>query len=338
MTQTLNRRHFLRNTGRLGLGLLTASLAAPYVAKANATQLRIVSNPGLENATLNLLMEKQDYLRQFGANALIVEAAGTSGPFDAITAGVADICMISGSNMVLPRIAEGAPVKIVGAGMRRCALTLFARSGDISTLTDLEGKSVAVGPPKGLLHMLTVQLLREAGIDASQVHFIDKGGNDECHAAVVKGEVDACCSSVSHLNDNDGLVTIRGADMWEALPRCIFQTAYASESALLNQHANIVAVMAAYGSLYEYLMSPAAHDAFFEARKQVQKKFDNSSAQAVWNFYQTQQPYARDLSLTNEEINYLQDMEINLGNLTQRQPERAIADMTAAHDAATLIR
>ena len=153
---------------------------------------------------------------------------------------------------------------------------------------------------------------------------------------MVKGEADACCSSISHLNDDDGLVTISGGDLWETLPRCVFQTAYAADSALRDQHANIVAVMAAYGALYDYLMSPAAHDAFFEARKHAQKKFDKASAQAVWNFNQVQRPYSRDLSLTHDDIDYLQDMEINFGSLKHKLPFHSIADMSPANDAAML--
>jgi NitT/TauT family transport system substrate-binding protein len=336
MSQTFNRRRFLRDTGLLGLSLAVGQFSAPHVARAGTTQLRVVSNPGLENATLNTLMEQQGYLRKFGANARIVEVPGVTGPFDAIAAGAADVCMVSGYNMALPRIAQGAKVKIVGAGMRKCALTVFAKPDGISTLADLEGKSVAVGPAKGLLHILMLQLLSNAKVDASQVNFVDKGSNDECHEAVVKGEADACCSSVSHLNDNDGLVVVSGANMWEALPRFIFQTAYASDSALRDKHEGMVAVIAAYGALYDYLMSPAAHDAFFEARKHAQKKFDKASAQAVWNFNQIQRPYSRDLSLTGNDIAYLQDMYIGTGSLKQKQPFDAVADMSAATEAARL--
>lgn len=335
--KTFDRRDFLRSAACLGLGMAAAPLVSPFVARAATTRLTIVSNPGLENATLNFLMAERGYLKQFDVDAAIVEAPGTSGPFDTIVAGNADICMVSGSNIVLPRIAAGAKVKIVGAGMRKCALTIFAQPGSILTLADLEGKSVAVGPAKGSLHMLTAQLLRESGVDVSKVNFLDKGSNDECHDAVRRREADACCSSVSHLNDGDGLVTIHGADMWTALPRCIFQTAYASDYALRDKHPQIVAVMAAYGSLYEYLMSPGAHDAFIEARKHVQKKFDEASAQAIWQFNQTQRPYSRDLSLSNDDIDYLQQMEINTGSLNRKEAFRTVANMSAAHDAARLL-
>jgi len=337
MTQTFNRRRFLSTTGLLGLSLAAGGLAAPYVARASATRLRVVSNPGLENATLNALMDQQGYFKQFGANALIVQVPGAAGPFDAIAAGTADVCMVSGYNMVLSRIEQGARVKIVGAGMKKCALTVFAKPDGVRSLTGLEGKTVAVGPAMGLLHTLMLQLMKEKGIDASRVNFVDKGSNDQCYEAVVKGEADACCSSISHLNDKDGLVAINEGNMWQALPKCIFQTAYASDSALRDKHEGMVAVMAAYGALYDYLMSPAAHDAFFEARKRAQKIFDRPSAQAIWDFNQMQRPYSRDLSLTDHDISYEQDMFIGLGSLKQKQSIASVADMSAAKAAAKLL-
>jgi NitT/TauT family transport system substrate-binding protein len=337
MTQTFNRRHFLRSTGLLGLSLAAGAMVAPYVARAAATQLTIVSNPGLENATLNALMAQQGYFRQFGLNARIVQAPGAAGPFDTIVAGAADICMVSGYDRVLSRIEQGARVKIVGAGMKKCALTVFARPDGIKTLSDLKGKRVAVGPNLGLLHMLMLTLMKEKGIDASQVDFVDKGSNNQCYQAVVKGEADACCASISHLNDKDGLVILTDGNLWQALPKFTFQTAYASDEALRNKRDGIVAVTAAYGALYDYLMSPAAHDAFFEARKRAQKTFNQASAQAIWDFNQTQRPYSRDLSLTDDDVEYLQDMYIGAGSLKRKQPIAQVADMSAAKAAVKLL-
>jgi NitT/TauT family transport system substrate-binding protein len=336
MTQMIDRRGFLRRSGLFGLSVAAGGLAAPYIGRAASTQVTIVSNPGLENATLNALMDQQGYLRQFGVDALIAEAPGATGPFDAIAAGAGDICMVSGYNMVLSRIEQGAKVKIVGAGMKKTALTVFAKPDGIETLADLQGRTVAVGPTLGLLHALMLQLFKEKGIDASQVTFVDKGSNDQCYQAVVNGEADACCTSISHLNDEDGLVVIGEGNMWEALPRYTFQTAYASDAALRDKHEELVPVMAAYGALYDYLMTPEAHDAFFEARRGAQKKFDEASARAIWDFNQTERPYSKDLSLTDDDIGYLQDMFIGLGSLAQKQPIPSVADMSVARAAMKL--
>ena len=336
MTHSPDRRRFLRGASLLGLSAAMGGLAAPYVARAAASQIRIVSNPGLENATLNALMDELGYFKKFDVDARIIQIPGVTGPFDAIAADAADVCMVSGYNMVLERIAQGAKVKIVGAGMKKCALTVFARPDGATTLDGLKGKTIAVGPAKGLLHTLMLQLMKEKGIDASQINFIDKGSNDQCHEAVVKGEADACCASISHLNDKDGLVVIDEGNMWQSLPKLVFQTAYASDSAITDKHEGMVAVMAAYGALYDYLMSPESHDAFFEARKHAQKKFDARSAQAIWDFNQAQRPYSRDLSLTRADIEYEQDMYIGLGRIRQKQAFSAVADMSAAKAAAKL--
>ena len=336
MTHAIDRRRFLGSAAFLGLGI-AAGLSAPHIARAGATRLRIVSNPGLENATLNALMDEQGCFRRFGVDATIVEAPGVTGPFDAIAAGAADVCMVSGYNLVLPRIEQGAPVRIIGAGMRKVALAVFAKPGAITTLADLEGRTVAVGPRLGLLHSMMLQLLKEKGLDASRVTFVDKGGNDQCYDAVVRGEADACCSSISHLDDTKALVPLADGNLWQGLPACVFQTAYASTTALAQRHDGLVATMAAYGALYDWLMSPAAHDAFFEARRRAQKKFDLASARAVWDFNQTQRPYARDLSLTDSDVDYLQDMYIGLGSLKHKSAVAAVADMSAARAAAKLL-
>tara|TARA_R110001583_G_scaffold171739_1_gene325446 strand:+ start:7555 stop:8577 length:1023 start_codon:yes stop_codon:yes gene_type:complete len=339
MIQMFNhhRRRFLRNTGLLGLSLAVGGISTPHIARAATTQIKIAVNPGLENATLTRLMSQQGYLKQFDVDAHFVEASGATGPFDAIAAGVADICMISGYNKVLSRIEQGAEVKIVGAGMRKAALTVYAKPDRIQTLADLKGKTVAVGSPLGLLHALMLQLLKEKGVDASQVNFVNKGSNAQCYSAVVKGEADACCSSISHLNDEDGLVVISEGNMWQALPKYIFQNAYASDVAIHNKRDGMIAVMAAYGALYDYLMSPGAYDAFFNARMSAQHNFDKGSAKATWDFIQSQQPYSKDLTLTDSDISYRQDMYFGLGGLTKKQPIAAVADMSLAKAAAMLL-
>ncbi|MCK9685342.1 ABC transporter substrate-binding protein [Scleromatobacter humisilvae] len=329
MSHPFTRRRFLHNGGLLGAGLAISGFA-----RASATPLRIVSNPGLENATLNALMERQDYFRRFGVEVQNIEVPGVSGPFDAIAAGDADACFVSGYNLVLPRIAQGSPLRIVGAGMRKVALVVFAKPGTMRGLADLEGRTVAVGPRLGLLHTLMLRLLAEKGLDASTVKFVDKGGNDQCYDAVVQGEADACCSSVSHLDDTKALVPLAGGRLWQQLPGCVFQTAYASTVAIAQKHESLVAAMAAHGALYEYLMSPDARDAFFEARRRASKKFDPASAQAVWDFNQTQRPYSRDLSMTASDLDYLQDMDVALGSLKHRLPIDDLADMRAATEAA----
>src|SRR5579862_5301408 len=107
MSHPFTRRRFLRSTS-----LLFPGLALGGLARAADTALRLVCNPGLENATLEALMEQQGYFKRFGVDVQTVEVPGVSGPFDAIAAGLGDVCLVSGYNLVLPRIEQGAPVRL----------------------------------------------------------------------------------------------------------------------------------------------------------------------------------------------------------------------------------
>ena len=65
MTPNFNRRQFPRGTSLLGLGLTVGGLAAPHIARASTSTIRIVSNPGLDNATLNAMIEQLGLFKKF---------------------------------------------------------------------------------------------------------------------------------------------------------------------------------------------------------------------------------------------------------------------------------
>ncbi len=297
----------------------------------------MASNPWLENATLNALLDQAGYLDEFGADVIRLEAPGVAGPFDAIDRGEADICMVSGYNQVLPRIARGAAVRIVGAGMRKAALAIFAYPQNAAELSDLAGKTVAVGPSSGLLHTLMVRLLKDAGLDPRKPRFVNFGSNEQCFRAVVEGRADACCASISHLGNSAGLSVVRGGEIWDALPGYTFQLAYASCAAIAENHEGLVAVMAAFGKLYDDLMSSEMRDAYFAARRSAMAGFDEVSARATWDFIRTHRPYSSDLALSGPEIDYLQEMLVDSGCMTRALPFSAVADMSAATEAARLL-
>lgn len=312
-------------------------LGVPIVMSARSKQIRIASNPWLENATLNAVMEQMGFLKSFDVDTMVIHAAGVAGPFDAIAAGKADICMVSGYNRVLPRIASGEKIKIVGAGMRKPPLAIFARSHEFGTLADMKGQRFAVGPTHGLLHMLMQRMLKENGFDTTHLKFVNFGSNSQCYHAVVAGEADACCTSISHLNNQDNLSIIEHGNIWETLPRYTFQTAYASDVAIKTKRDGLVAVMAAYGALYNYLMTAKSHDGYIAARRLVPFEYDERLAQTNWDFIQTQRPYCADLSLTTADVDYLQEYWVKHGIIDHQCPATSLADQSLSREAASLL-
>lgn len=306
------------------------------MSPAASGPLRIATNPWLENATLNAVMERMRFFDRFGATVRLVEAEGVAGPFDAVESGAADLCMISGYGGTLPRIAAGAPVRIVGAAMRKPALAVLG-DPSIAGLADLAGRSLAVGPPRGLLHTIMLQALRQAGVPPERIDWQHIGSNADCFQAAARGEVDACCASVANLAAPGRLRLVPGARVWELLPRATFQSAFASQDALSTRRPELRAAMAAYGALFAFLMDPGSQGAFMDARAKAQLRFDPDSAQAVWQFIQETRPYAPVLDLDEARLADMQTPLVDSGMLDAALPAQHIADMSIAREATALL-
>jgi len=336
----IGRRDFLRNTGASLLALVpgTAALSETSQLRPAPLKVRIASNPGLENATLNELIKAKGYFDEFGVHATIVTAAGASGPLESLVAGSADICLVSGYNRIIPSIVNGAPVKIVGGAMLLPAHALYTTRDDIQSLQDLIGKNVGVGPNNGLLHALMIMRLRKARIDPSSVNFLNKGGNANIYKAVIAGEVDAGLASISNLSSgkNDGVHVVMGGEMWKELQEYTFQSAYATDRAIATNREALVRTLAAYSELYRFLQSPDSRGDFFAARRTAQKEFDAASAESIWEFVQESQPYAQDLLVSEERINTLQELNMSLGLQQNLHAYADVADMSLAREAAEL--
>lgn len=337
------RREFLQAAGGGALLLMAACRGTPTADRqtpAAAHGVRIASNPGLENATLNELMRSLGYLGQMGVDAEIIDVPGAAGPVESIVAGTTDICIVSGYSRILPDIEAGAPLRIVGAAMLLPAHAVYARGDAVQSVDDLVGRTFGVGEENGLLHTLAILRLRKAGIDPASVRFVDRGSNADVYAAIVAGEVDAGLASVSNLAHAQahGVRLVPGGELWKELPEYTFQTAYASERAIAANRQGLVRTLAAYSRLYRYLQGPVSKGAFFAARRAVQPRFDEASATATWNFIQDSRPYAVDLVVSEERIEYLQDLNLSLGIQKRRLPYSQVADMSLAREAVLLAR
>jgi len=336
----IGRRDFLRNAGVSLLAFVPGQTVLSETSQfPSASQdVRIASNPALENATLNELIKAKGYLDEFGVHATVVTEPGAGGPLQSLVADRADICLVSGYNQIIPSIENGAPVKIVGGAMLLPAHALYTTRDDIQSLQDLIGKNVGVGPNNGLLHVLMIMRLRKARIDPNAVNFIDKGGNANVYNAVITGEIDAGLASISNLSSrkSDGTHVVKGGEMWKELKEYTFQTAYATDRAIATNREGLVRTLAAYSKLYRFLQSPDSKDDFFSARRAAQQEFDAASAESIWEFIQENQPYAEDLLVSEERINTLQELNVSLGLQQKLHAYTDVADMSLARDAAEL--
>lgn len=299
--------------------------------------IRIACNPGVENQTLMILMHQLGFLQQFDVNAVLIETPGVAGPLRAILEGKADVCMTSGYNGLFSCLGDGAPIKIIGSGMKKVALALFADGGENLSLSDLQDKTIAVGEPLGLLHCLVSELFRAKKIDPQTINFKFLGSNRNCYQAVIRGDADACCASVSHFGLEHKVSPVVGGKIWSSLPRYIYQLATASIDIIESGFDELVRLIAAYGTLYKYLMTPGSQRTFIEARQATGVGSDEREALAYWKFLVSERPYSTSIELSEAELTYLQDVLLSSGNLTIRQNLSVVTDMRAAKAASSLV-
>lgn len=325
--------------GRRGfLGAAAASawlVGGPVLARGKRHAIRVASNQGSENATLQQMIVDLNLFDRLSLDAVIVEGRTISAPMEALLADQADVCMISGFVGVLPAIEAGKELRLVGAAMEKPALALYSIM-DVARIEDLAGRTIGIGATKGLLHILTVALLRKKGVDPASVEFVNVGSNAQVLEAVLSGTVDAGLSGIAGVSDSRARV-VAGGELWRELPDYTYQTAYASLRAIRDKPEAVARCLAAYSRLFRYLSSPSSKLAYLEARRKAAGQPDPTEAEAVWNFIQKHQPYGHSPGLSVKRVDYLQSLNLEVGLQAKALPFDAVAAMGPALRARQLL-
>ena len=104
----------------------------------------------------------------------------------------------------------------------------------------------------------------------------------------------------------------------------------------------LVRVLAAYGKAYRFVQSdPTSKQAFIQARWKALggANFDAVAAEAAnqWQFVQDNKPYAPDLRISPERVDYMQRLNLDVGAQRKILPYEQITDMSLAADAVRMI-
>jgi hypothetical protein len=97
---------------------------------------------------------------------------------------------------------------------------------------------------------------------------------------------------------------------------------------IANKRETLVRVLAAYAKLYRFVQTPEAKDAFLRARKTI---YPNGTELEGWlqrRNVQNYKPFSTDLILSEERLNHMQQLNIELKYQTKILPFDKIADMS----------
>ena len=338
MTQHLvNRRGLMAaGAGALASGFLPGSLLAQGARKPAV----IANASGNVNLIMQELIKQQGYLEEFGLQPNIMNVADGSRMMGGMIGGEIDCSTMSGFGQVFPAIEKGAKMKILAGAALLPSLALFSNKPNIRTLKDLEGKTVGTGSLGALLHQLVVALLRKNGVDVSKVQFVNIGASGDVFRAATMGTIDAGTGEVAVLEQLDvyKVHMLEGGNMSLGLTEYTYQGAWAAERAIEAKRDVIVRSLAAYAKLYRFVQTPAAHDAYMKARAVVFPSATAAEGEAQWNYIQHFKPYAVDLTLDEERLRYMQQLNVDLNVQGKVLPYAQVADMSLAREALALLK
>ena len=272
-------------------------------------------------------------------NGLTALANATTNCFPMILiSGSSDICMLSGFGQVLAAVEKGGRLKVVaGAGVVPFQ-AMFTKRADIRTMKDLEGKTIGTGSLGALLHQTVVALLEKKGVDTKKVNFVNVGSSADVFRAVVAGTVDAGPGlyDVYDQQQKYGVHVPSDGEFWRELREYVYQGSYASDKAIAEKRDPLVRLLAAYAKLYRHISSPDSLDDYIRARQDAlggDAKQVAAEATSEWGFIQREQPYAKNLVLTEEQLRFMQELNMKTGSQTKILPFQQVADMSIALDA-----
>jgi ABC-type nitrate/sulfonate/bicarbonate transport system substrate-binding protein len=340
--QELPRRRDVLKLAAAGAGVLSLSLVDRYASAAEPIKVNIVNTSPNSAFTIQALLKHKHWLEDFGLQPTTLNVSDGSKLMGALFSGSSDICLLSGFSQVLAADAKGGKVKMLAGAQLLPSYAVFSKKPEIKTIKDLEGKTVATGSVGALLYQLMAAILQKKGVDIKKVKFVNAGSSANVFRAVAAGTVDAGPSlyDVYEQQAKYGVHSLEDGNLWTELPEYTYQGSYAAEQAIAQKRDALVRVLAAYCKAYRYIQSPGSREDYVAARKAAlhgNPKTAEAEASSEWRFNQKFKPYATDLVLSKERIDYMQKLNISLGSQKDMLPYDQVADMSLAKDALKLL-
>src|SRR5258708_15842323 len=127
------------------------------------------------------------------------------------------------------------------------------------------------------------------------------------------------------------------------LPEYTWQASFAMNRVIAGNGDLLVRVLAAYGKAYRFVQSdPTSKEAFIRARWKALggASFDVVAAEAAgqWQFVQDNKPYALDLRISPERVEYMQRLNLDVGAQRQILPYEQIPDLSLPAQPVRMLR
>lgn len=309
----------------------TAATKAPVTFKPATA--RSLTTSGATQGVGRAMLVKRGFYKEFGLDVTWEQITDGNRLLAAAVAGETDLAD-GGIGGVFPAVLAGADLKILGSYNTLTPFVVYA-SSSITSLKQLEGKSVGTGAPGALLHSLMTATLRKHGVDPAKVSFVNIGGSPAVFQAVAGGKVDAGPSQISYTlaAKEQGLNVI--ADLGAELPDYVNTGLYASEKTIKERREILVRMLAAYAKMFAFVKTPESRQAWIDTGV-AEFKLKPEDAATDWEWMRKNNAIAWDLAFTEKQSNFLQQVNIDDGNQSKKIAFNEIVDLSLAKDALKL--
>jgi ABC-type nitrate/sulfonate/bicarbonate transport system substrate-binding protein len=279
------------------------------------------------------------YLRDNCLDVEIVAVESGIAAFRAMAAGEFDLAY-GGSVGPILAFGEGAPAAAIASPG---ALTDFqvVATGDIDSCEEVEGTTVATDGPGGLFHAITEQYLAGCGIDIDQDVELIVGDAETYGPRITQGEIDVTALHIDQRllieEDFDVEMNVLG-NSWEEMPLFHYAT-WSTASPLLEDPAKrdqFVRFIAAQLSAGKWLDDEANLEEAIELMAE-QSEQPEAVIEESYSTFGPHFPTTCDEMMPPESYDYVIQLQVELGNLSEAYPATDLIDASLCEEAEEML-
>jgi ABC-type nitrate/sulfonate/bicarbonate transport system substrate-binding protein len=332
----VTRRRLLQTAAAGAVSLSGLALVGCGSAGSSGStyNVNIVNASATGSLAAGRIMDANGYFKRHGVTAKTTYVATGSQVVAALASGAADLTVFSGLVSIMPAIAQGIQLKVLGGTEVVSTTALFSAEPGIRGIRDLKGQSIGVGAVGSELYDEAVAVLATVGLTASDVTFRNVGSSAESFTAAMAKQVGAGFGQVGDIGaagkHGGHLVT----EIAQSLPLWIENGAVASVSALNSKRQGLVETLAAYVDFFRFMTTDGSKQQYVNAF--VAAGGDAAAGAGEWAFIHDQQAYSVSLDLPPAKMEFIQQQNVKNGAQKRVLSFSEYADTSVAADAVKL--
>lgn len=301
-----------------------AAQATAAPKRLEVSTFKVMDVTGLYENVFTRMANEKGFYTEVGLTVEQLENGSGNVIQKALLTGDADVVEYGLVNHIIPA-AKGEPIKVIGAPKPRVAHVLFGQHS-IASVKDLVGKSIGHGGVNSSLHLETLMLLDQNGIDPSKVEFVTVGSSTEVAKAVFAGKVDAGIGGVDLIPESEKFQNVRVvANLAEELPNFVRILLGTSQKTIKEKPEALQAFLTAYTKGYRYAMDNKEESGAFAVKLLGRDRKDMDDS---FDWYLKNKVLNPDLTISADAMKASQDLNVKVGVQEKFVPFDQIVDLS----------